>query len=686
MKKKAEKSLSLRRRIKKLPRTIADRIRIAVGTQLSKTQPVRSPSRHVRAMAFRAANFAGKNFALPPEWTPHDDDIASYSSRTRQLLFLLVRHGRNDHARSVLSKLRKDPKSQLRLNRDLRDLSRLSATHAADRYGLTNFGELAQKTLTRTAKTQAVDRFLSDLLDLPARLASCVIRLDEIAAQVLSSNGRNQRLRRLALAEYFNGIGAAASSDPKEDALHLLEYFEKNLRSAAQPSALDRNVLRGLYHQARQQFLQASMSGATDNSKGQSPLTPEGAAAFMNDIDARLKAWRQSSGYQRVRADEEDRRIERQRVRSTLSGITTRKLRVLAVSDNFNFFAPALGPFEGQGLDVRTFAFEQLRQEKGGAYLAVDQYLPAALLPSGPDKRSELAAREPLLSELLDWCDVVFAEWCNAPALWLSRFLDERKTLVIRLHSYEAFSPWPFSVNWGGVDGVIFVAEPIRRFVNAQHGERLKGIEQLVLPNICYSRARMVQEKPARRYTLGMAGYANANKNPILALEILKVLRATDARWTLRLIGTPFSDAEDVPERERAYRDRLRQQVAAVADAVHFEPFASDLDPWYDEIGFILSCSDREGTHETIREAMAAGCIPVIRDWPMTKTFGGALSVYPDHASNIYASAEEAAAIILREQERYTDAVNASHAYFAENFDPDRVAARYAQFLHQVAR
>ena len=47
-------------------------------------------------------------------------------------------------------------------------------------------------------------------------------------------------------------------------------------------------------------------------------------------------------------------------------------------------------------------------------------------------------------------------------------------------------------------------------------------------------------------------------------------------------------------------------------------------------IGVILSCSDREGTHESCREGIASGCVAVIRRWPWVSNYGGVASMFPD--------------------------------------------------------
>ena len=63
--------------------------------------------------------------------------------------------------------------------------------------------------------------------------------------------------------------------------------------------------------------------------------------------------------------------------------------------------------------------------------------------------------------------------------------------------------------------------------------------------------------------------------------------------------------------------------AAPHSNAVIFDRHGDDMAIWYSKVGFILSTSDHEGSHQAIAEGMAAGCIPIIRNW------NGATPLYP---------------------------------------------------------
>ena len=68
----------------------------------------------------------------------------------------------------------------------------------------------------------------------------------------------------------------------------------------------------------------------------------------------------------------------------------------------------------------------------------------------------------PLDVELLEWADVVFCEWCVHGMVWLTRHLPSQTKLICRLHSFEAYGPWPLLVDWSRVDHLTFVADHIK--------------------------------------------------------------------------------------------------------------------------------------------------------------------------------------------------------------------------------
>lgn len=433
-------------------------------------------------------------------------------------------------------------------------------------------------------------------------------------------------------------------------------------------------------------FLYATLIGSETQGPRHPLFDKQFSIEFQENLSQRLQPWRQSRFYLDMVRSDEIRRQERE----TAIGSPRKPgpIRVLIVAENWNFAAPLLSHLANAGLEVRSFSFEDFKAKMEAIHGQGHFYLPEDFLPPKDRVRSQVASLAPLLDELIAWSDVVMTDWCKRVALWLSRYLRDDKKLVVRLHSQEAFSSWPYSMNWGGIDGMIYVADTVRRFTKAQHGERMSAVREITLPNVnrCQSRPPSLAEEE-RSFVIGMAGYSTANKNPVMALEVLRSLRREDERWRLRLIGHPWQSADKLSEAEKAHRRRFMELLEdpLILEGVTLEPFSDAVEDWFGSIGFTLSCSEREGTHEAAVEGMSRGAVPILRNWPMVRKFGGPAAVFPGLDHLVFEDVDNAAAIVKREHQRFTQASSRAGEYFLENFAPEVVAPKYATFLREIA-
>lgn len=71
------------------------------------------------------------------------------------------------------------------------------------------------------------------------------------------------------------------------------------------------------------------------------------------------------------------------------------------------------------------------------------------------------------IEAVVEWADIVWIEWCNELAIEMTNKMPvlAEKKVIIRLHSYEAFSNYVQAAKWSMIDSVIFVAAHIRDIV-----------------------------------------------------------------------------------------------------------------------------------------------------------------------------------------------------------------------------
>src|SRR3954454_1669876 len=123
---------------------------------------------------------------------------------------------------------------------------------------------------------------------------------------------------------------------------------------------------------------------------------------------------------------------------------------------------------------------------------------------------------EQALRPYLDWADTVFVDWCKAGSALLTRIDPGTTRVVIRLHSQEVFTAWPYMVDWSRVDDLVFVSDHLRDYTRAAvpavagaGGPRLS-----VLPNAMDLRRYERPKPPEARFTLGLVGISSIAKDP----------------------------------------------------------------------------------------------------------------------------------------------------------------------------
>jgi glycosyltransferase involved in cell wall biosynthesis len=316
---------------------------------------------------------------------------------------------------------------------------------------------------------------------------------------------------------------------------------------------------------------------------------------------------------------------------------------LVAHQDNRNFLDEVVHAFEQHpGAQVRVVGTADLggtgtRSRRAHALLRL-----VATAERRARKRTDRDLRK-----LFDCVDLVFLEWCDALAYSFTLVDPGTTKIVLRLHSYEAFSLWPHLVDFTRVDTVVFVSEHLRDFVNATVPRlRESGVEQVVISNgVDLERCRAEKAADAR-FTLGLVGLSSIAKDPRWALQVLRVLREQDPRYRLHLVG------DDLPKplsgAARRYSADYHREVAELeADgAVVRLGHTDDVPGALRDIGVILSTSVRESQHLALLEGAASGAVPVVRDWPFFAGLEhGPRTLFPPEW--VVETPEEAAARIL---------------------------------------
>jgi glycosyltransferase involved in cell wall biosynthesis len=228
--------------------------------------------------------------------------------------------------------------------------------------------------------------------------------------------------------------------------------------------------------------------------------------------------------------------------------------------------------------------------------------------------------------EKLGQANIIICEWALGNAVWYSKHVNKFQKLYIRFHRQEIETDFPSQLNLDSIEKVVFVSplflsEACRKF-------DIPEAKTMFIPNYVDTRKYSIAKSDDSDYTLGMVGIVPKMKRFDLALDLLKKLRKVDSRYNLRIKGKLPEDYPWMINREEEmewYENQFSrlEEDKMLSTAVQFDGWGDDVPQWFNNIGYILSVSDFEGTHQAVAEGAASGATPIIINWK------GAVVIYP---------------------------------------------------------
>jgi glycosyltransferase involved in cell wall biosynthesis len=352
---------------------------------------------------------------------------------------------------------------------------------------------------------------------------------------------------------------------------------------------------------------------------------------------------------------------------------------LIATQHNADFLGEILDHFEGHpDFDTRFELFKDTP--------AVRRFgkQPTAFVEQVLAGRPELPrALESTFREQLDRSDVVLVEWATALAALVSRMDHAGTRVVVRLHSYEAFSQWPHLTSWANIDDVVFVSDHLRDLAVAAvpglSGPRAPRLH--VVPNAMPLQRFVRLKEHYARFTLAVVGASKVVKDPRWAIEVLRLVRRHDERYRLLLVR---GDVQDVSAATHEYVEELERDLAELEPigAVERVKHTDDVPTVLEDVGVVLSSSVRESFHLGLVEGVASGALPVVRDWPFFP--GAARQLFP--ADWVVGSPQEAAERILdltADEKRWRAATTAAAEHVLGTWDWTVVRTEYERLLRR---
>lgn len=344
--------------------------------------------------------------------------------------------------------------------------------------------------------------------------------------------------------------------------------------------------------------------------------------------------------------------LERLKPAATLHLSSGRPIRVALAGHDFRFFEPVQRHLEATGAEVRE-----------------DRW-------TGHDQHEEARSRE-----LRDWADLVVCEWCLGNAAWYSAHKREGQKLVIHFHRMELMMPYAGLVEMAAVDAVVFVGSHLEEA--ARDALAWPELRSRVIPNPIDVVALDREKLPASQFTMGLLGYSPRRKGLDVALDVLELVRAEDARFHLSVKG---ADPRAQPwiwklEEERRFYEAQLGRIAEsplLGNAVSFEEAGPNVASWLRKVGFILSTSDDESFHVALAEGMASRAVPAIREWE------GADVLYP--VRWVHGSAESAARAVLEavHDGSWEEQGGSAREFVAEHYAREKVVGQWEELIRSL--
>jgi glycosyltransferase involved in cell wall biosynthesis len=206
---------------------------------------------------------------------------------------------------------------------------------------------------------------------------------------------------------------------------------------------------------------------------------------------------------------------------------------------------------------------------------------------------------EPFDPLLADEAEMIFCEFLSQNAVEVAKY-DCKAFKILRLHSYEAFSPLIHYIDFSKFDLVIFVVEHIKEFVESKIGK----LENAVVIPVGVKLLPFKEKEKNNK--ICYAGEISRKKG----------------------IGELFILAKELPEYEFHIAGKFKEEDIArwfyfkKPDNVFLEPYSYDLPKFFEDKTYFINTSLREGNPITVLEAMSAGLKPLISDWVGSEIYG----------------------------------------------------------------
>jgi len=285
--------------------------------------------------------------------------------------------------------------------------------------------------------------------------------------------------------------------------------------------------------------------------------------------------------------------------------------------------------------------------------------------------------------ELLKWADIIWCEWLLGNAVYYSQRKNKNQRLIIRCHRFELGRDFGNKINIDNVNiiltvGYYYFESFVKKFGFPK--EKMRLLNNYVETGI-YSK----EKSPESNYNIGLIGILPSRKGYLRGLELLKILKNTNNKFKLYIMGKSPSEVEWIKNNpdENKYFKKCDAYINEhnLKDSIIFGGFV-ERENLYTNIGYVLSLSDNknpESFHLSPAEGTCSGSIGMLLNWP------GVEYIYSKDF--IFKNIEEMSDFILRtsnDKNLFKKIQEKQKNYIISNYNIDKFMDKLNLYLKQV--
>lgn len=277
------------------------------------------------------------------------------------------------------------------------------------------------------------------------------------------------------------------------------------------------------------------------------------------------------------------------------------------------------------------------------------------------------------MKELLKWADISWLEWCDDYAIAATRMGSQDADIdckfIIRLHSYEIFTPMPSQVDWSKVMHLVFVSEGAKNaFMSFCKGDLPTNI--VVIPNGLNIKNYTFDENKKYEKKICYLGYLNYKKGPGLLMQCFYKIHKYDPEYEF-YIGGQHQDS-----RVQFYMNDLANKFKL---ELKYDGWIEDTNEWLNDKDYIINTSLFESFGITMMEGMLKGVIPLVHCWH------GSEWLYPQQ--HIFGSSDMCVDLLKKfEKEDKNKIAYQNKLHVEEQFNIDTQVFRINELLHSTQK